>query len=249
MLSNQELIDLLKKDVQAFNEYREDKFIYPTFTEDYSLEGADFSGANLTGANLHNLNLNFAVFRRCVLSDVGFERSNLSHAVFERACLDSVDFEGAFLPHSLFKDALLKEAFFEQANLAYADLRDMRWASGPETRFNEACLVGVQTDCKFPAVPELHEDMLSVVKSGKLNQQHCPPDWRLNGNGPQSWAQWAVYFAGEAAMDLAMSMSDNAVAAFIYMASDPSILRVPDFDNIQEEAVKDIERLAECRGQ
>lgn len=59
-------------------------------------------------------------------------------------------------------------------------------------------------------------------------------------------AGWVVHLAGEAGCALEWAMGTAAAAAMIYMASDPTLEKVPDFYCSNEEALADMRRLAEA---
>ena len=59
-------------------------------------------------------------------------------------------------------------------------------------------------------------------------------------------AGWVVHLAGDGGRALEWMMGTPAAAAMIYMASDPTLEKVPDFYCSNEEALADMKRLAEA---
>ena len=73
-----------------------------------------------------------------------------------------------------------------------------------------------------------------------------PRDWRPRGLS-HSRAGWAVHLAGAPGAELERRVGTRVAAAFIYLASDPALERVPDFFLTYKPAaiVADMRRLAE----
>ena len=61
-----------------------------------------------------------------------------------------------------------------------------------------------------------------------------------------SRAGWVVHLAGDGGRALEWMMGTPAAAAMIYMASDPTLEKVPDFYCSKEKALADMKRLAEA---
>ena len=58
-------------------------------------------------------------------------------------------------------------------------------------------------------------------------------------------AGWVVHLAGVGGKALEWVMGTDAAAAMIYMSSDPTLERIPDFYCSDSEALADMKRLAE----
>lgn len=62
-----------------------------------------------------------------------------------------------------------------------------------------------------------------------------------------SGAGWVVHLAGPAGYALQWALGGtSAAAAVIYMASDPSLEKIPDFFSSNDAALADMERLADA---
>jgi hypothetical protein len=115
-----EMIDLLKSDVERWNEWRRD---HPEFLID--LENVNFSNRDLSGADFSKALLSFADFNNTSLYGVDLEGAhifvayldkanlrdaNLADTVFSQCSLEDVDFSGAILMNTSFDDVDLRGA-------------------------------------------------------------------------------------------------------------------------------------------
>ena len=100
-MEKSELLALLSKGVDAWNEWREAN---PAVTPD--LAKADFRGAHLNKAN----------FSGADLWSADFSEASCRQATFQGADLMEVDFRGADLSGAIFVDADLKESYLFDAN-------------------------------------------------------------------------------------------------------------------------------------
>jgi len=124
ILSKDEAVKLLKKDVKAFNEYRQE--LYEKGIFDIDLSGVDFEGADLRDANLRRSDLRDADLRDADFQGADFRRSDLRRsdlrrADLRRADLRRVDFEGAD-----FEGADLQGANLLRADLLRAGLKNIK---------------------------------------------------------------------------------------------------------------------------
>jgi uncharacterized protein YjbI with pentapeptide repeats len=121
-MANDEHVRLLKRAVDAWNAWRNEKpDIRPDLRDAY-LGGADLSGANLgeaylSGANLSAADLGGAYLGEANLSEAYLSGANLSAVDLSRANLGGADLGGADL-----SGANLGEAYLSGANLSAADL-------------------------------------------------------------------------------------------------------------------------------
>jgi uncharacterized protein YjbI with pentapeptide repeats len=136
-LSKSELIDLLKTDICAFNQYRED-----TNCCDIDLSGADLSGADLRWVNLYRANLSGADLNGVSLWGASLYRADLSDTNLRNADLNSADLKGANLKGANLYLANLYHANLFGANLISADLSgaDLRRADLRQAILNYAIL-------------------------------------------------------------------------------------------------------------
>ena len=107
-MNKEELIQLLKTDVAAFNTYRRETEFAPI----------DLTGTNLTGTNLTGTNLTCAYLRGADLTDADLRGANL-----EDANLTDADLTCAYLRDADLTDANLRGADLTRANLRGANLR------------------------------------------------------------------------------------------------------------------------------
>ena len=76
-MNKEDLIQLLKTDVAAFNAYRRETEFAPIDLTDANLRGANLRGANLTGANLTDANLTDADLTHANLRGADLDFSSL----------------------------------------------------------------------------------------------------------------------------------------------------------------------------
>ena len=107
-LNNGELIDLLKKDGEAFNQYRENN---PD-------QAMDFCMANLRGADLVE-----AYLEGAYLQGAGLMRADLMRADLMRADLRGADLLGAYLLNANLTDADLTNADLRGVKFSLAKLK------------------------------------------------------------------------------------------------------------------------------
>ena len=84
-LNNKQLLELIKTDVEAFNDYREK---YPD--QKINFERANFERGNLEHANFKKANLERANFEHANLEGVNLERANISGINIDGANLEGV---------------------------------------------------------------------------------------------------------------------------------------------------------------
>jgi pentapeptide repeat protein len=145
---------------------------------------------------------------------------------------------GADLRDAVLRDAVLRGADLRGAVLRGADLRgaDLRGAVLRGADLRGAVLRGA------PVIPNIHQTIYAAAsRPGALDMStwhkcettHCR-------------AGWAVATAGDAGFDLEKRLGSTAAAALlIYLASDPSLDRFPNFYAGNAETLADMKRLAE----
>jgi len=114
-MTKQEWIELLKTDVDKFNETREE-MIDLSYA---NLSHADLSYADLRNANLSYADLSYADLRGANLKDANLKDANLKDANLRYADLSYADLRNANLSY-----ANLSRADLSDADLSYADLKD-----------------------------------------------------------------------------------------------------------------------------
>jgi uncharacterized protein YjbI with pentapeptide repeats len=163
-----------------------------------------------------------AVLRDADLRDADLRDADLRGADLRGADLRDADLRGADL-----RDADLRGADLRGADLRDADLRDAD-LSGADLR---ACPVKIENIHK--AVYE------AASKPGALDMKA----WHTCGT-THCRAGWVVALAGEGGGALEYAFGTPAAATLIYMASDPTLAKVPDFYCNNEAAMADMARLA-----
>ena len=112
-MTKQEWIELLKTDVDKFNETREEMI---------DLSCANLSHADLSYADLRNANLSYADLSYADLRDANLKDANLRYADLSYADLRNANLSYANLSRADLSDADLSYADLKDANLRYADL-------------------------------------------------------------------------------------------------------------------------------
>lgn len=87
-----ELVELLKRSVVEWNQWRAKEAEHPDQDEYVDLQGVCLAGVNLTGANLRDVEFNFAD-----LTKADFDSCDLTRADLNGAKLEGANFEGANL--------------------------------------------------------------------------------------------------------------------------------------------------------
>jgi hypothetical protein len=114
----------------------------------------------------------------------------------------------------------LRDANLSYANLSYASLRG---ANLPPVK-----------------IPDIHKAIYAAASQpGALDMRtwHC--------GTTHCRAGWVVALAGEGGAALEWAMGTSAAAAMIYIASDPALERIPNFHATNDDALADMQRLAE----
>jgi Pentapeptide repeats (8 copies) len=182
--------------------------------------GADLSDADLRGANL----------RRAILRGAILRGANLSGADLSDAILRGADLRRAILSGADLSDAILRGADLSDADLSGADLSDadLRGANLSRAILSDA-----------PKIANIHQLIYAAAcQPGALDmsQWHC--------GTAHCRAGWVTTLAGPDGKALEDKIGTPAAAALIYMASDPTLDRVPDFYCDNATALADMGKLA-----
>jgi hypothetical protein len=155
---------------------------------------------------------------------------------------------GADLSDADLSDAVLRGADLRGADLSGADLRgaDLRGAYLGRADLSRAVLSGAYlsgadlSECPVK-IEGIHQKVYAAASvPGALDMG----DWHVCDT-THCRAGWVVHLAGDGGRALEWMMGTPAAAAMIYMASDPTLEKVPDFYCSNEEALSDMKRLAE----
>jgi len=121
-MANKVHLEILRKGVNAWNQWRVQN---PEKTPDLSganLPGADLAGANLSMTSLFRAILSGANLREANLAEVDLRRAILLRADLREADLTGADLTGADLRGTILGGANLRAAILSEANLCWADL-------------------------------------------------------------------------------------------------------------------------------
>ena len=142
------------------------------------------------------------------------------------ANLRDADLRGADL-----SDAYLSDAYLSGADLSGADLSDA-YLSG--ANLSGAYLSGA------PVIENIHQAIFAAASAPNalnMGAWHCGTSHCRAG--------WAVTLAGDAGKALETMIGSAAAGSLIYLASDPSLDRIPDFYCDNATALADMKRLAD----
>jgi hypothetical protein len=171
-----------------------------------------------------------------------YGRADLSDADLRGADLRGADLRGADLSDADLSDADLRGADLSDADLRGADLRDAVFSGAV---LSDADLRGADLrDAVFsgvPVIPQIHQAVYAAASQpGALNMG----SWH-SCETTHCRAGWVITLAGKAGRDLEWRMGPGAAAALIYVASDRSLQRIPNFFATNDDALADMQRLAE----
>ena len=188
------------------------------------LRGADLRAANLRGANLRGADLRGADLRDAKLLDANLRGANLIDADLRGANLRGANLRGADLC-----DADLSDADISDTDLREADLSGVK-------------LKGSKLPIKnIPIIKNIHQSILDACSTeDALNMS----TWHTCQT-THCHAGWVITLAGEQGKLLESIYGCNTAAVLIYMASDPELKKIPNWYASNEDAIKDMKRLAE----
>jgi uncharacterized protein YjbI with pentapeptide repeats len=183
-------------------------------------------------AQSHALQVGFAVTEAVKID------ANLSGANLSGANLRDANLSGANLSDANLRDANLSGANLRDANLSGAYLSG---ANISGAYLSGANLSGANLrECPV-TIPDIHKTIHAAASSpGALDMS----SWHNACGTTHCRAGWVIALAGEGGRALEWAMGTPAAAAIIYMASDPTLDKVPDFYCTNEEAMADMARLA-----
>lgn len=200
------------------------------------LREADLSDANLTGVVLRGADLSGAVLRNTNLTG-----SDLSDTYMRSVYMRGVDLSNANIRDANWRTVDLTDAKLCGANLSGASLRG---ADMSGVNLVGANLEGIDLrDCPVK-INNIHQTIYAVAsQDGCLDMStwHC--------GTAHCRAGWVVTLAGEGGNALEWTYGTSAAASIIYIASDLTLKRVPDFYCDNETALADMKRLAELEAE
>jgi hypothetical protein len=179
-----------------------------------------------SGAVLSDANLIDAYLRGAVLSGANLRDAVLSGAVLRGADLRDADLSGAVLSGADLRDAILSGAYLRGAILSGAYLRGADISDAPK-------------------IPDIHKVVYAAASAPDALDM---ADWHSSCGTSHCRAGWVTTLAGPEGKALENRIGTPAAAALIYLASDPTLERVPDFYCDNEAALADMKRLAEREG-
>ena len=175
---------------------------------------------------------NDAVLSGAVLSDAVLSDAVLSDADLRGADLRDADLRGADLRGADLRDADLRGAVLSGADLSDAVLSgaDLRGADLRGADLSDA-----------PKIENIHQKVYAAAsRPGALDMG----DWHICET-THCRAGWVTHLAGEEGRALEELIGTPAAALLIYLASDPTLDRFPDFYCGNAAALEDMKRLAE----
>ena len=181
---------------------------------------ADLTGADLTGADL--------------------ARAYLAHANLTGAYLTGADLTGADLTDAYLAGADLAGADLRGADHAGADLAgaDLTGADLAGADLRGAILAGA------PVIPDIHKAVYAAASApDALNMS----EWHTSCGTAHCRAGWVVTLAGPEGKKLEERIGTPAAATAIYLASDPTMTRFPDFYCTNSDALADMKARAEAK--
>jgi hypothetical protein len=163
----------------------------------------------------------------------------LSDRSVVRAILRAANLSDAILRAANLSDAILSDAILSGADLSSANLSDANLIGADLRR---AILSGARIDLdNVPRIPDIHRSVYAAAsRPNALNMS----TWHSCGT-THCRGGWITTLAGEAGRALEERLDMPTAAALIYMASDPTLERIPDFYSSNETALADMKRLAE----
>ncbi len=153
-------------------------------------------------------------------------------AIKSDAVLSGADLRGADLRDADLRDAVLSGADLRGADLSDADLSGAV-LSGADLRDCPVKIANIHQKVYAAASLPNALDMGSWHATDACGTTHCR-------------AGWVIHLAGDGGRALEYVMGTPAAAAVIYMASDPTLEKVPDFYCGNDDALEDMKRLAEA---
>ncbi len=178
-MANKKHLEILKKGVKAWNEWRKNNpeekpdlsgaYLIGTNLNRVNLRGANLSGANLSEANLIEADLREANLKEAVLNGADISLAYLNEAVLRGAYLREAELREAYLIRTDLGEADLKEAILWGADLIGATLRDadLRGAYLREADLNGADLFNANlTDSNLQGAHMIGTNLESANLSG-----------------------------------------------------------------------------------
>ncbi len=231
---------------------------------DADLRDADLRGARISGADLRGANLRGADLRGAYLISADLRGADLGGADLRGAYLCGVDLGGAYLRDADLRGADLRHSDLRGAYLCSADLRDadLRDADLRDARLRGSDLRGVDLGGAYlggadlsgaylsgadlrdlggiPSIENIHQKIYAAAsQQDALNMS----DWHTC-DSTHCRAGWAVHLAGEAGAALEYGLGTSVAAALIYLKSDTTLERIPDFHCNNDEALADMKAMA-----
>lgn len=247
-MANQEYLELLLRDVGAWNEWRRQHELRPYLVKDddyvvcidlngadlreANLNGADLNGADLRWASLFAANLSRANLRESIFNSANLGAANLMYADLRGAYfwytqLSFADFSGADLRGVNLRGVNLSQANLSQANLSEVDLRgvDLSQANLSGTSLSGANLSGT--------------DLRGAILVGTTLTAAMLTDCQIYGI-----SAWNVELEGARQNNLVITLPDEPtitvdnlkIAQFIYLLLNNAEIR-DTIDTIAKKAV------------
>ena len=171
-------------------------------------------------------------------------------AVKTEADLTRADLTCANLTEANLTEANLTEADLTWANLTWANLTCANLTEANLTRADLTCANLTRANLTWanltwadwvPKIKNIHQTVYEAASKPKALEM---ADWHTCET-THCRAGWVVHLAGNAGRVMEGVYGTGSAAALIYMVSDPSMKRVPNWTDTNENALADMKRLAE----
>lgn len=194
-LTNKDLADLLKNNVNAFNDYRDS---FPNQKIDFTKldDSINFKHSSLDDANLSNMNLEGLNFEDSYMGKVKLKESNISNCDFTRCILNNSDLRGVKAKNTCFKNAEAKHCDFRGSyvesadficcSVHYSDFRGSNFNSSQKrgSDHSKKIVTGrewsmdhwydvfhYESTIKIDSVLKIQDDAISLKEQEELNQK------------------------------------------------------------------------------
>ena len=141
--------------------------------------------------------------------------------------------------------AVKTEANLTEADLTEADLTEANLTCVNLTEVNLTCANLTEVNLTWadwvPKIKNIHQTVYEAASKPKALEM---ADWHTCET-THCRAGWVVHLAGNAGRVMEGVYGTGSAAALIYMVSDPSMKRVPNWTDTNENALADMKRLAE----
>jgi hypothetical protein len=193
--------------------------------------GLSLEGANLRGMTAPNATLEYLSLRGCDFTGADLSGADLGNTNLRSACLRNVDLRGALLGFTDLQNADLRGADLRRAGFFFTTLCN--------AKIKGADLGGILA--RIPVIKDIHQ---TVYASARKPNALCMSYWHRSET-THCRGGWVIRLAGEAGDNVESWLGPRTAAALIYLNSDPTLERIPDFFTHRAKALRQMKRCAE----